>query len=233
MSIDPVVRELSTALKASTVATSPGISRLLARAVARSTELCGKTSQDSPRFFRQIGKEIIRIRGTAYAEMRLSCLYMACESLFLHGEANEALSFGRHGIELARSSGDISNLGRFHALNGILAAETGDRGLALQSYAESLRLALQLKDGFRLYAGWNNLSALLVDSGLYEESIACARRALHSAREYQLSQDDLAERAHTNIALALYRLGDFEGALASAWRSLAGLQEPETALPGG
>lgn len=228
MSIDPVVRELSTALKASPVATSPGISKLLARAVARSTELCGKTGPDSPRFFRQVGKEIVRIRGTAYAQMRLSCLFMACENLFLNGEASDALSFGRHGAELARSAKDLSNLRRFHALNGILAAETGDRGLALQSYAESLRLAIELKDGFGVYAGWNNLSALLVDSGLYEESIACARRALHSIRDYQLTQDDLPERAHTNIALALYRLGDFEGALSSAIRSLAGIREPET-----
>jgi tetratricopeptide (TPR) repeat protein len=205
--MDPVVRDLSDALRMSPVASSPGMSSLLARALARSVELHGKGGDGASSFFRQLGKEIGRIRGTAFAETRLECLFLACESLYLYGEAHEALRFSRQGAELARTSGLLANVRRFQTLNGILAAETGDRGLALQAYADSLQLAQQLNDGFGQFAAWNNLSALFVDSGLYEEAIACSREALHVIETSQLSSTEHAGRVHNNIALALYRLG--------------------------
>lgn len=230
MSLDPVIRDLAGAIRQSPVASSPGMSILLNRALSRSSEVLLHSSSDAKEFFRALGKEIIRLRGTAFAESRLDCLYAVCEGLYFQAEAKHALVFGRAGVELARESRRTSHLRKFKTLLGILLAEAGDRGLSLQSYMESLELAKELSDGFGQFVAWNNISALLVDSGLYEEAIACARQALQSIDQFGLQDRDLVRRASNNISLALYRLGDFETALVSAQKSIEGLSEPSNAV---
>lgn len=228
MSIDPVIRDLGNALRDSQIASNPGIAAILCRALARSANLLVVANNDTPSFFRQLGKEIIRLRGTAHAEARLECLYRACEFLSLYGASRDAVAYGHHAIHLAKATNRAKDLRRFYAVNGILWAELGDRGLALQSYVSSLELAVQLDDGLGAFAAWNNLSALFVDSGLYEEAITCGAQAIRVADRNQLSDADVVGKAQNNIALARYRLGDFRGALESARRSLSKLGEPTT-----
>lgn len=229
MSIDPVIRDLANALRVSPAASRPEISAILARAVRRSAELKDRACVDSATFFRHLGKDMLRLRGTANAEARLECIYSACAFLQMFGEPRDALALCRHGVELARSSHRLRDLRRFHTVTGILNADICDRGLALQAYVSSLELALRTDEGMGAFVAWNNLSALFVDSGLYEEALACARKALLVFDAYRLSDAEMAGRVYNNIALALYRLGDYQGALASARRSLRNLGAPKTA----
>lgn len=228
MSIDPVIRDLADALRDSQIASSPGMSTILRRAVTRSTELRVMTSIDTTLFFRQLGKELIRLRGTANADSRLECLFRACEYLTLYGASRDAVAYGHHALSLAKATNRIDYLRRLHAVNGVLWAELGDRGLALQSHLNSLELAVRLEDGIGSFAAWNNLSALFVDSGLYEEAITSALQALRVAERFQLSDAEIVGKAHNNIALARYRLGDFHGAHESASRSISAIGEPTT-----
>jgi len=205
------------------------MSAILVRAVHRSAELKDKACVDTAAFFRHLGKDMLRLRGNANAEARLECLYSACAFLQMYGEPRDALAFGRHGVELARSSSRLGDLRRFHTMIGILYADICDRGFALQAYVRSLELALRTDEGIGTFIAWNNLAALFVDSGLYEESLACARQALLVFDAYRLPDIEMVGRVHNNIALTLYRLGDYRGALASARLSVRNLGDPETA----
>ena len=229
MSIDPVIRDLSEALKRSPVASSPGISAILTRAVARSGEIEKSSSSSSAAYFRQLGNDLIRLRGTAHAKSRLECLFRASAFLWIYGERHHAFSFARHAIELAESTSRLHDLRRWHSALGVLYGDSGDRGLALQSYLRALELATKLHDeGGECYA-WNNLAALFVDAGLFGEALSCAAQCLRVAERSNLSNSECCRKAHSNIALAKYRLGDYSGALVSARRSVLQSSEPQTA----
>ena len=146
MSVDPVIRELANALSKSHVASSPGLSAVLAKAVARSSEVERVSTAESLAFFKQ-----------------------------------------------------------------------------LQAYLRSLELANMSKDSFGSCSAWYNLSALYVDAGLYSESIACGARCIQIAASSEPPIIDMAQRANNNIALAKFRLADYEGALAAARKSVHGL----------
>lgn len=229
MSVDPVIRELANALSKSHVASSPGLSAVLAKAVARSSEVERVSTAESLAFFKQLGRDLVLLRGTANAKERIECLFRACAYLWLHGECQEAFGFVRHAVALATSTNRLNDVRRLHTALGALYLEAGDHGLALQAYLRSLEIANKLKDSFGSCTAWNNLSALYVDAGLYTESIACGARCIQIAASSEPPIIDMAQRANNNIALAKFRLADYEGALAAARKSVHGLPEPKVA----
>jgi putative two-component system response regulator len=229
VSVDPVIRDLSSAVRLSPAASSPGVSRLLLRALARSTELEKASERDSVDFFRQLGKDLSRLRGTAHSEARLECIFRACLFLWQYGESHDAVAFAKHAIELAVTAHRPHDLRRFHSALGALFADSGDRCGALQSYLQSLTLAQDLDDITGECIAWNNLSALFVDSGLLAEALSCAHQCLLIAELRSLSDPDLVRSAHNNIVLAKYRLGDHADALAWARRLLLEYPEPQSA----
>ncbi len=149
--------------------------------------------------------------------------------MYVYGQAANARAVGQHGAELARQSGRNEDLRRFHLLNGVLQSETGDRGLALQSYVRALEIASALDNGEGIFAAWNNLAALFVDSGLYEEALPCANKAYQIALDRNLPHGTHCGRALANIASALYWLGDHKGSLEAARKSIQFLKEPHSA----
>lgn len=229
MSIDPINREFANALQRSVAASSPGVSSLLSRAIARSTELEKISGDTSASFFRQLGKDLVRLRGTAHAKSRLECLFRACAFLWQYGDSRDAIKIARHAIELAKASNNVADIRRCHVALGVLYAETGDPGLALQSYHSSLEIAAKLGDRQGECVAWNNLAALFVSYGLYGEALACATQCLNVARKFEVIYPDCLRRAQNNIVLARHRLGDHAGAIACARLLASDASEPQTA----
>ena len=228
--MDPVNRELSTALSRSQVASSPGVSAILSRAVARAIELESSTDSSTAAFFRHLGKDLLRLRGNSHAKARLECLFRACAFLWHYGEPYEALPFAQHAVGLALVTKNLPDLRRTYVVLGALYGDSGDHGLALEAYVSSLEVAAKLDDGVGECAAWNNLSALFVDTGLLVEALVCATQCLRVGERYNLSHSDTCRRALNNIALARYRLGDMSGAIESARQAAHQLAEPRTAL---
>ncbi len=213
MSVDPVLRDLASAVRLSPVASSPGISRLLSRALERSVEIEKASERDAATFFRQLGKDLVRLRGTAHPGARLECMFRACLFLWYYGDSQDAVMFAKHSIDLAEQTHRLDDLRRFQCALGALFADSGDHWEALQSYLQSLTLAQELKHTVGECKVWTNLSALFVDSGLYAEAVACAHQCVRVADIRALSEPSILRSAYSNIALAQYRLGDYEGAL--------------------
>jgi putative two-component system response regulator len=184
----------------------------------------------SASFFRQLGKDLVRLRGNTHAKTRLECLFRACAFLWQYGEPCDAQSFARHAIDLALATNNLLDLRRTYIVLGALYADSGDQGQALQAYVSSLEVASKLNDGIGECVAWNNLAALFVDSGLFAEALACAAQCLRVAERLPAPDSEICSKAHNNIALARFRLGDVSGALESARRSTFQLTEPQTAL---
>ncbi len=156
-------------------------------------------------------------------------MFRACLFLWHYGDSQDAIAFARHAIELAVAAHRPHDLRRFHTTLGALLADLGDRCEALQSYSQSLALAQELDDTTGECIAWNNLSALFVDSGLFEEALSCACQCLLIAERRALFDPELARSAHNNIVLAKFRLGDSSSALTWARRLLHESPEPQTA----
>ena len=206
MSTDPVIRDFADALRHSPVASSPGIAALLLRAIARSSELERSSNSASASFFRQLGNELLRLRGNANAKARLDCLFRVCAFLWQYGEPKCAQSIARHAASLAEVTCNLQERRRFHLLLGALYSDLGDPGLALQSYLSSLEVASKLDDGIGVCSAWNNLAALFIDCGLFAEALSCAEHCLRLADRYELTNADIPRRARNNISWANYQL---------------------------
>ncbi len=226
--MDPLIRDLADAIQRSPVASSPGVSALLSRAIARSVELGRNSDSISAEFFRQLSRDLLRLRGRGHAKARLECLFRACAFLWQYGETQEALRIASHAVELALSTRDACEIRRYYLALGVLQADVGDSGLALQSYLKSLEVAFSANDRHGECCAWNNLSALFVNSGLLGEALACADQCLRKLEQIDVFDLDLQRRATNNVVLARYRLGDHSGALAIARRLASTAPEPQT-----
>ena len=229
MSVDPVLRDFRLALQASHVASGPGVTSLLARALARVTELERSSSDESASFFRQLGVDLLRLRGNANAKARLECLFRVCAYLWQYGDPTSALPVAKHLLELARATNNPPMLRKAYLAFGAIHAELGDPGLSIEAYLKSLELAEELEDGVGLCCAWNNLSAHFIDAGLFGEAIACASQCVRVADGFHLADSDMARRARNNIVQARYSLGDQAGALRLASQLVADAIEPAIA----
>lgn len=229
MSVDPVIRDIAGTLQHTNAASCPEIHGLLLRALSRSRELERSSSCESASFFRQLGSELLRLRGSANAKSRLECLFQVSSFLWQYGEARGAIPFASHAIHLAKTTNHVHELRRAYLVLGALYADSADPGSALQLYIRSLEVASKSDDRRGECLVWNNLAALFNDCGMFEEGFACATHCLRLAERCQSPISDLRQRAQNNIALARYHLGDYSGAIEVA-RSLAALAaEPQLA----
>ena len=108
---------------------------------------------------------------------------------------------------------------------GVLQGECGRGAEAIESYAQSLCLAKELKYDLAVFGTLTNLSSVLVNSGLYSEAVECAEQALslrNGARSEQMDEGG----ALTNMALALHYLGDSNRAVRVAFRAVSGAPLP-------
>jgi len=229
MGVHLAAREFRALTNSITQASDPRVRTALMRIEPLAREKLELSTADSLEFFQQIGEGLLRLRGFAQADLRSSCLRACCHYLYLTGRASEALSYAEHGLELARRSSRASEARLFHTLLGALHGEVGASTAAIQNHFRALELSIELSDIQGQVVCWNNLSALLLDSGMYVEAISAAKRALHLLSATGADGYEHQARCETNVALALHRLGESRSALEYALRSIANSCNPQNA----
>jgi len=207
-------------------ASDPRVRNALVRIEPLARQRQELASAESLEFFRQIGEGLTRLRGFAQADLRTSCLKACSYYLFLTGHAREALVFAEHGLELARRSSRVSEIRLFHTLLGTVFGELGVYTSAIHNIHRALELSIECCDLRGETISWNNLSALLLDSGMYVEAISAGRRALKLIEGLGDDELELRARCETNLALSLHRLGESQAALQYAVNSIASSHPP-------
>ena len=207
-------------------ASDPRVHAALVRIEPLARERQELASAESLDFFRQIGEGLTRLRGFAQADLRTSCLKACSYYLFLTGHSPEALIFAEHGLELARRNSRNPDTRLFHTLLGTILGELGVYTAAIHNHHRALELSIESGDLRGETISWINLSALLLDSGMYVESISAGRRALNL--QEGLGEDclELRARCDTNLALSLHRLGESQAAMEHALSSIARSRAP-------
>lgn len=199
----------------------PRIRVVLNGLAAHSRNLHRTHSETATAHFRSIGNSLIRLRGSAHAALRLDLLIDCCHYLYLTGSALDSIRLAENGIELATRAGRSHYLRRFLSILGVACADIGDRSRGIEVQSQALAVARTLNDRNGQYASWSNLSVVLVDSGLYQEAIACSMRALEQVSMEESEANDQRARGYTNIALAMHRLGDNANAEIFASKAIA------------
>jgi putative two-component system response regulator len=227
MGIHLAAQEFFALTKSVVQASDPRVRKALLRIEPLARERLELASAESLDFFQRVGEGLLRLRGYAQADLRTSCLKACGYYLFLTGRAPEAFSFAEQGLELARRSSRPNDARLFHTLLGALLGEIGATADAIQSHQSALELTIKLSDVQGEIVCWNNLSALLLDAGMYVESISAARRALRLLDEVDSDCNENRARCETNLALALHRMGELESALGYALMSISHSHEPQ------
>lgn len=207
-------------------ASDPRVRAALVRIEPLARERQELASAESLDFFRQIGEALRRLRGFAQADLRTSCLKACSYYLFLTGHAREALVYAEHGLDLARRSSRVSDTRLFHTLLGTILGELGVYTSAIHNHNRALELSIESCDLLGEIISWNNLSALLLDSGMYVESMSAGKRALSLLEGLGEDNLELRARCETNLALSLHRLGESQAALEYALCSIASSRAP-------
>ena len=216
MGVHALVRDLEVLTRSVVASTAPEVRLALSRVAHLSRHHLDSASPSSDEFFRTLGEALLRLRGAASAELRLSCLIDCCRFEYVRGAAQDAIRIAEHALDLSRRSGRKSEQRRILSLLGALHADIGARAQALEFHAQAISLAADIGIESDQYAAWTNTSAVLLDSGLYAEAVDAANTALSFVAVGSVDCRDQVARCETNIALSYHLLGANERALAYA-----------------
>lgn len=180
-------------------------------------------SRESHDFFVSVATSIQEIRGTAHARIRADCLFDCCQYFYLSGTPLLALFPAREVVRLRELSGDKGALPRALNVLGIMCADTGSFGEAIEHYSAALQTARSMAADEAEAATWTNLGTVLIYMSRYHEALACLDRVQPtSSSGYFLSR-----KAAHNKSICHFNLGDFANARAFSEFALAD-DAPET-----
>lgn len=204
-------RQLQTALGSGRPSSDPEVKQALVGLASEVRERLTSGSQESRDFFISVAESIQDIRGNAHAQVRADCLFDCCQYLYLTGDTLLALLPAREVIRLRQITGVQSDLRRAIAALGILCADTGSIGEALEHYSTALQMSRAMSDLEAEATIWTNLSTAFGFMSRYHEAITCGEqvRCLAPASPMGLV---LVKKAAHNMSLAYFNLGDFQRA---------------------
>jgi len=118
---------------------------------------------------------------------------------------------------------------------GLICADTGDCGMAIECYTQALDIAERIQDHQAEAAVWTNLGAALTYSATYHDAIRCFERALEIAEGLTDAPIRASRQASlTNIAICYLHLEEFHRGVEILERAVADSPEPSSpseALP--
>lgn len=228
MGVSELTVTLEQLARSNAVSADPQVRVVLSSLVPHSRELLRTQCGSATSHFRALSRSLMRLSGVGNAELRLGLLYDCCHHFYLSGFPSESVGPAEHGVWLSKRTGRIADHRRFLNILGVVSAEIGDRGRGLEMHAMALAVSRSLDDHVGQYVAWSNLSAVLVDSGLYDEAIACARRALELIAGNQADADNQRARALTNTSLAFLLLGNNLEAERLAMEAIRVSSEPDS-----
>lgn len=226
MGIHSAVHDLYSLTRTVVHSSDPRISLALTRVEPLAKRNVECAAAESSSFFQLLGDSLMRLRGMANPELRSSCIRSCTNYLYLTGRAKDAIPIANKGLELAKRTKNAQFERFCLTLLGILYGEIGLSTEALENYRASLELALSIGDRRGEYACWCNISALLLDIGMYTEAISAANRATLLQDANSLIEREMSAGKDTNLALAYQRLGETTVALKFALQSLANSPTP-------
>ncbi|HXS53113.1 MAG TPA: HD domain-containing phosphohydrolase [Usitatibacter sp.] len=112
-------------------------------------------------------------------------------------------------------------------LLGMVHADTGNIGEALQCYLESMELAKKIGDAKAQCCVLNNIGTALNYAGLYPEAGSCFRAVIAFSQPHWSNRPD--EYALSNLAQTYYYLEDLPAALDAIQRSVNNSEQPVSA----
>jgi putative two-component system response regulator len=157
-------------------------------------------------------------------EAMLTC----CQYFYVSGNPQRALDAAEVAMRHARELRDAATLRKALTFLGIVQADLGDIGGAIESDGEALELSLALKDSFSELSVLNNLGVALLYAAQYDDAVATFERVIRLAGN-ETSQARIRASALGNIALACLHLEDLSRGLKASRQAVECSPEPTTA----
>ena len=183
---------------------------LLGQAKREITGALASGSVSDARLVEALALRLADIRLDVPEQLRL--MLNAVRFFYLSGHAFTGLPIAQRARTLAVEVGDANAAFDSLLLTGVCAADTGGLPIAMEAYADALRLSKASDDLFKEGRVWQNLGVALMYSGLYGEAISCFECVVaKSEREPRLKIP--VGLAYTNIALCRLNLDDIRNGL--------------------
>ncbi len=226
MGVHLFIRELEEVTRTYVQASAPEVRMALQRVLPLAKSSGQLTGPEPEASYRLLAECLLRLRGTACAQLRLECLFECGRFLGAIGLSRVALGIAQNGLELAERTSSILFLRRFLTVKANILGEIGEYSQAVETHSRALGIAVESGDAYSQHVSWTNLSAVLLNCGLHQESIAAASRALGLIDYSQPTARDCEARCKANISLCLFRLGNRSRALFTASDAIRESDEP-------
>ncbi len=164
------------------------------------------------RLIEVLASQLASMRSDVPEQLRL--MLDAVRFFYVSGQAFTGLPIAQKARALAVENSDATTAFDALLMVGVCAADSGGLAVAMEAYADALRLADGIGDKVREGRIWQNLGVALMYSGLYAEAINCFERVISHVSNTPGSQMSLA-KAYSNIALCRLNLDEIRAGLAA------------------
>ncbi|MGH9425126.1 MAG: hypothetical protein ACRD2L_02305, partial [Terriglobia bacterium] len=209
-------------------ASDPEVREALLRLSSELKRRMERASSGSDDFFVSSLRALSRIKGSAQADLRLTCLCDCANYFYLRGNHRASVEACHMLRGLAGQVGSKPWMRRSESLLGVAYADIGSVAEALIHYAAGLELALEIEDKAGQQSIWINAGVALNYAGLYRESLPCFNHAARMAMEIPELRP-LAAMAYTNVAQAYLYTDEFKRGFEAIKVALALSTEPSIA----
>ena len=199
---------------------------LLSQANARISLALKDGAASDSRLIEVLASQLSTIRVDVPEQLRL--MLDAVRFFYLSGQAFTGLPIAQKARSLAVEVADSKSTFDALLLVGVCAAETGGLPIAMEAYADALRLAGGITDKVRESRVWQNLGVALMYGGLYGEAINCFDCVISQTSEAPGVQASIA-KAYGNIALCRLNLDEIRAGLVAIERAVSLSGEPSDA----
>jgi putative two-component system response regulator len=217
--------QLDRLLSSNPSASSAEAKVLLTRLVAEVTRRAQQGAATSVDFLGSASEVVGKIRGTANASLRMTCLWECGLFFQTCGHYDQALCMARHLEDVAAKSRDKTWIRKSCILFGIVEGEMGDVGGAILHYEKALVLA-QKESPTAQVVSLINLGATLNYCSLHREAIPCLQAAHELIRAEPSVPRALIGPTLGNLAQCFLFLEDFRRGIDAIRLAIAESIEP-------
>ena len=200
--------ELEALLRSSKSSSGSELKPVLTRLSSEVKERVERGSYTSYGFFASTVNALAKIKGTANADLRLSCLFDIGFFFQRSGFATDALASAGIMRKLADRTASKPWMRKASTLAGIVYGDVGDVAESIVRHANALVLALELEDSFGEGSALIGLGVSFNYGGLYHEALRCSKRAGAVLMDRK-AEDSYIASAYTNMAQSYLSLEDY------------------------
>ncbi len=200
----------------------------LSRLLVEIRERAARGSPESYDFFTSTVRTLAKIKGSANADLRLSCLFDSVCYLYRAGFPAAALEASKATLKLATEARNKPWLRKASTVAGMVNADQGDVAEAIVQHTNALIVARDLYDREGEAIAVVNIGVSLLYGGVYREAVFCFQKAI-AMMLADPALNKLLGNAYCNLAQCYLALEQFVEGLDTIRRSLASSNEPSDA----